>query len=82
VRERGAMGRVEVRAEHCYGCGLCIPVCPLGALELAGADPETGRRSVRFLGGDCRADELCFHACPEPGALSVRRIEGIAHARN
>ena len=80
MRERGFRGRVEVRAEQCHGCGLCIPVCPVGALGLADADPVTGRRFVRFLGGDCRADELCFHACPEPGALSVRRIEGNAHA--
>jgi len=65
---------VEVHPEHCQGCGLCVPVCPAEALELNEVEPGTGRFVAHFLDGDCRADELCFFACPEPGALTVHRI--------
>jgi Fe-S-cluster-containing hydrogenase component 2 len=67
-------GHVEIDGNRCLGCGLCVPVCPSGALALDASPSGTGRGSVRFLGGDCRADELCVHACPEPGALRVLRI--------
>jgi NAD-dependent dihydropyrimidine dehydrogenase PreA subunit len=80
MSERPVRGRVEVHAERCQGCGLCIPVCPAGALALEEVSPETGRRSVVFLGGDCRADALCFYACPEPGALRVHRAPRHDHA--
>jgi len=82
VREGTARGRVVIAQEQCHGCGLCIPVCPVGALGLVEAATESGGRFVRFLGGDCRADELCLYACPEPGALRVHRFQRSADARH
>jgi len=52
----------------------------MGALALEGPIVGPGLRAVRFTGGDCLADELCFHACPEPDALRVHRLEGAVHA--
>lgn len=77
MRERRGHGRVEIHPERCQGCGLCVTVCPVGALALDGAVADSGARIARFRGSDCRADELCFHACPEPGALRVLRIAKV-----
>jgi 4Fe-4S ferredoxin len=30
---------IAVRAEECHGCGLCVSVCPEGAIELRAAAP-------------------------------------------
>ncbi|HET90765.1 MAG TPA: 4Fe-4S dicluster domain-containing protein [Chloroflexi bacterium] len=36
-------GRVDIQAEKCRGCGLCVRDCPASALELERVDKETFR---------------------------------------
>jgi len=43
----------------CTDCGVCIPVCPVGALEV---DHKT--RAVSFHNKKCIACELCIKICP------------------
>ncbi|UCB45153.1 MAG: 4Fe-4S binding protein [Spirochaetota bacterium] len=52
--------------ERCIDCGVCIPVCPAGALE---ADPET--RKVSFNDSKCVVCEFCVQVCPFK-AMEVR----------
>ncbi|MCS6879758.1 MAG: CoB--CoM heterodisulfide reductase iron-sulfur subunit A family protein [Oscillochloridaceae bacterium] len=56
----------EVAAEACAGCGLCVPHCPYGALQL---DPE--RRIARVEEVQCKGCGTCVAACPS-GALQQR----------
>ncbi|SHJ60274.1 DUF362 domain-containing protein [Desulfofundulus thermosubterraneus] len=42
--------------ERCSGCGLCAPVCPTGALTMAG--------NKVVLSGECVACALCLDVCP------------------
>lgn len=43
----------------CIDCGVCIPICPVGALEV---EPKT--RKVNFQDKKCIACELCIKICP------------------
>ncbi len=43
----------------CTDCGVCVPICPTGALAV---DPIT--RKVHFYDNKCIACELCVKACP------------------
>jgi len=49
----------------CTHCGVCVPVCPTGALIV---DPKT--RKVVFHNDKCIACELCVKICP-PRAMEV-----------
>lgn len=62
-----------VREEECKGCALCVVVCPAGCLEVVDHLNHQGYHPVRYSGDGCRADGLCFYACPEPGAIAVYR---------
>ena len=46
---------IEVK-DGCSGCGLCVPVCPTGALSVQGA-----RLTVV---GECVGCGLCVSSCP------------------
>ncbi|MGD0336780.1 MAG: NIL domain-containing protein [Candidatus Omnitrophota bacterium] len=50
----------------CTDCGVCVPICPTGALVV---DPLT--RKVHFYDNKCIACELCVKVCP-PRAMEVR----------
>ena len=52
--------------ERCIDCGVCIPICPTGALV---ADPET--RKVSFHDSKCVVCEFCVQVCPFK-AMEVR----------
>jgi ferredoxin len=43
----------------CTHCGVCIPVCPVHALEI-----DSKSRKVSFDNKKCIACELCVHICP------------------
>jgi len=49
----------------CVQCGVCVPICPTGALFL---DPKT--REIKFDNAKCIACELCVKICP-PRAMEV-----------
>lgn len=56
----------EVTAEICAGCGLCVPHCVYGALQL---DPARGVVTVSEV--QCKGCGTCVAACPS-GALQQR----------
>ena len=61
-----ALGQdVSRNDDRCTHCGVCVVVCPTGALNL---DKKT--RMVQFDSAQCTACELCVLACP-PRAMEV-----------
>ena len=51
---------------RCQDCGVCVPLCPTGALE---TDPVT--RKVSFSDSRCVVCEFCVQVCPFK-AMEVR----------
>lgn len=65
-------GSVEIGADRCKGCGLCVESCPTGSIEMAPSFNRLGYHPAVFLEGTgCTGCGLCFYACPEPDAIVV-----------
>jgi NAD-dependent dihydropyrimidine dehydrogenase PreA subunit len=65
------LGKVEIDAEECKGCALCVEACARKALSLAPHLNRYGYHPAVYAGHGCNGCGLCFHACPEPGAITV-----------
>jgi Fe-S-cluster-containing hydrogenase component 2 len=53
-----------VDENRCSGCGVCVELCPTGAIAL--------RSGVAAIDQErCTQCEACFQACPEQAILSV-----------
>ena len=64
--------RVEIKAEQCKGCELCVSQCPMHCLEMGEAINHLGYTYAQFVNGDvCTGCGICFYACPEPGTVTV-----------
>jgi len=64
--------RVEIEAEQCKGCELCVSQCPLKCLEMGTNINHLGYPHAIFTGeGRCTGCGICFYACPEPGTITV-----------
>lgn len=50
----------------CTDCGVCVPICPTGALVV-----DSLTRKVHFYDNKCIACELCVKVCPTR-AMEVR----------
>ena len=53
---------LTVQRDLCVGCGICVPVCPTGTLEMVWNDRE---EYIPVDHGHCRAGcHVCVDACP------------------
>ncbi len=68
-------GRVEVFYEECKGCGLCVEACVPRAMKLSDRLNAHGYHPAMYLGSGCTGCGVCFYACPEPGAITVYKLE-------
>jgi NAD-dependent dihydropyrimidine dehydrogenase PreA subunit len=68
-------GRVDLNAEECKGCGLCVEACPPKVLQLASFLNRYGYHPVIYTGAGCTGCGICFFACPEPGGIVVWRAK-------
>jgi len=51
----------EVNQEMCSGCGICVPLCPYGAIELA---EYNGKVRAKINEAKCKGCGVCAAACP------------------
>lgn len=71
-------GLIRVDTEECKGCGLCINGCPPSVIEFSDRLNHYGYRTARFTGSGCTGCGICFLLCPEPGAITVLRLDPAA----
>ena len=69
--EDKSCGRVEVEADLCKGCLLCIEACPPGVLVVSKKLNKMGYRPAEYIGEGCTACGICFYICPEPDSIRV-----------
>ena len=74
AEEKLDRGSVELDAQECKGCGLCVEACPPKVLRLGGELNHYGYHPVEYLGAGCTGCGICFFVCPEPGAITVLRL--------
>ena len=65
VRIQSLSQDVTRNEERCTHCGVCITICPTGAVEV-----DSLTRRVKFYNEKCIACGLCIKACP-PRAMEV-----------
>jgi NAD-dependent dihydropyrimidine dehydrogenase PreA subunit len=69
---------VEIIADQCKGCALCIEVCPKKVLELGKNFNVLGYQPVELVAEGCTGCAACFYACPEPGTITVVKEKKVA----
>lgn len=55
-------GNITIDEAECSACGICVTVCPTGALEQG---TENGSQVLSFVSSACTKCGLCIEACPE-----------------
>jgi NAD-dependent dihydropyrimidine dehydrogenase PreA subunit len=68
-------GQVQIKADKCKGCGLCIAACPTRSLKAGTTFNRLGYHPAVFVDGTgCTGCGICFYACPEPDAVTVIKL--------
>ena len=71
-------GSIHVNTDECKGCGLCIEACRPNCISLSEILNHYGYRTATYSGSGCTGCGICFFACPEPGAITVLRLDSGA----
>ena len=72
-------GTVEIRADLCKGCDLCVAICPEHVLEMTDQMNEKGWPVVILARDGCTGCGLCAVACPD-GVFAVYQESGREQA--
>jgi NAD-dependent dihydropyrimidine dehydrogenase PreA subunit len=61
------MHRIEIDAEKCTGCRVCLDACYVNAI---GWDDDAGQPVLAYP-EDCQVCSVCERACPEDALVMV-----------
>jgi ferredoxin len=74
LRHLSPLGKVEMDASKCTGCGLCAAECSTGALSVT-TNRETFAFQLIFKYRNCLACNKCVEICPEKCLSMERSLE-------
>ena len=71
-----AKGHIEIDAEHCKGCELCMSVCPQNVIQLAASFNAKGYRAAQLVdpNGECTGCAVCAVICPDAVITVYRTV--------
>lgn len=72
-RPKASGGLVEIEADLCKECGLCVEACPAGVLRISESLNIMGYHPAEYIGEGCTGCGICFYVCPEPGTIKVHK---------
>ncbi len=75
-------GHVVFDTDECKGCAMCVEVCPPGCIHLASELNQYGVHPAQYTGVGCTGCGICFYCCPEPGGITVYRLEEKAEEKD
>lgn len=59
------MGMIQISADRCKGCALCVRVCPTRVIEIGKQLNVKGFYAATYTGGKCTACKACGLICPD-----------------
>lgn len=61
------MAWIEIDAERCKGCAICVEECPRDIIRLDGKTNKQGYIIAEYIGGreKCNACLMCADMCPD-----------------
>jgi len=71
-----ARGRIEIDAEHCKGCELCISVCPQNVIRMSELFNAKGYHPAQLIdpNSECTGCAVCAVICPDAVITVYRQI--------
>jgi 2-oxoglutarate ferredoxin oxidoreductase subunit delta len=71
-----ARGRIEINAEHCKGCELCIGVCPQNVIRMSDTFNAKGYHPAQLIDPnlDCTGCAVCAIICPDAVITVYRQV--------
>jgi 2-oxoglutarate ferredoxin oxidoreductase subunit delta len=69
-------GKIIINTERCKGCGLCVQVCPKGAIVISKQSNKSGYFPAQASNIDCTGCAVCAIICPD-AAIEVYRENNI-----
>lgn len=67
-------GAIEVDAQHCKGCGVCVENCPSGCIGLSKTVNGKGYRFAEMVADTCVGCGSCGIVCPD-SVITVYRVK-------
>jgi ferredoxin len=69
---------VEVDAEQCFNCGMCITLCPVEAITMD-KDGTVVFNREKCVGSTCSA---CVDACPSRAIRAIKQLETLKKSKS
>ena len=67
-------GAIEIDAQHCKGCGVCVANCPTGSISLSRMVNGKGYNYAEMIGDACIGCSACALVCPD-SVITVYRVK-------